>query len=79
MMNNAAGTMVGNPLEYVKKKDENKQTTPGTGVTCPKCGSVENGNFCSKCGTKLETVKYCNNCGEKVTGAFCSKCGTKVE
>ena len=77
MMNNAAGAMVGNPLEYVKKgKDKNAEAA---GVKCSKCGSVEQGKFCSKCGTKLETVRHCTNCGEVVTGAFCSACGTKVE
>ena len=78
MMNNVSGAMVGNPLEYVKKKEEKKETDTNSS-TCPKCGSVEKGNFCSKCGAKLEETKYCKNCGEKVTGAFCSKCGTKVE
>ena len=79
MMNGAMGGMT-NPLEYVKKKEENKQQA-NEGTKCPNCGSVETGNFCSKCGTKLEvpTEKHCSNCGEIVTGNFCSKCGTKVE
>ena len=79
MMNGAMGSMVGNPLEYVEKNNAKKEETKTTGIKCPNCGSIESGNFCSKCGTKLETVKHCTNCGEVVTGAFCSKCGTKVE
>ena len=79
MMNGAMGSVVGNPLEYVEKNAKNNETKTTGGVKCPNCGSIENGNFCSKCGTKLETVKHCTNCGETVTGAFCSKCGTKVE
>ena len=79
MMNNAAGAMVGNPLEYVKKKEEGKSEAQQAGVKCSNCGSIESGKFCSKCGTKLESEKHCSNCGEKVTGKFCTNCGTKVE
>ena len=77
MMNGAVGGMT-NPLEYVKKNGEGKKEN---GTPCPNCGEVVTGNFCSKCGTKLEVAaeKHCTNCGEKVTGNFCSKCGTKVE
>ena len=80
MMNGAVGGM-GNPLNYVKKNEEVKGTPVTNGVKCPNCGSEEAGNFCSKCGTKIEkdVEKHCTNCGEKVTGNFCSKCGTKVE
>ena len=76
MMNGAMGGVIGNPLEHVKPSDAKESKT---GVKCPNCGSVESGNFCSKCGTKIESVKHCTNCGEVVTGNFCSKCGTKVE
>lgn len=81
MMNGAAGSMIGNPLEYVKQNEEKKvqvENLKSTGTICPKCGSSENGNFCSKCGTKLEKEKFCSNCGMKVTGNFCSNCGTKA-
>ena len=48
-------------------------------IKCPKCGSIQNGNFCSECGTKIEKEKFCSNCGSKATGKFCSQCGTKIE
>ena len=80
MMNGAMGSIVGNPLEYVKKNEEEKERQkPINGTTCSNCGSQENGNFCSKCGTKLERKKYCSKCGNLVTGNFCSNCGTKAE
>ena len=80
MMNGTMGSIVGNPLEYVKKNEEDKERQkPESGLKCPNCGSQENGNFCSKCGTKLERKKYCSKCGNLVTGNFCSNCGTKAE
>ena len=84
MMNMAGASMVGNPLDYVKQNEAKKEVqeekvTSNNGVICPKCGSQEVGNFCSKCGTKLEKKKFCSKCGSEVTGNFCSNCGTKVE
>ncbi|MBQ8472376.1 MAG: SPFH domain-containing protein [Bacilli bacterium] len=82
MMNGAMGSIVGNPLEYVKKNEEMKEkevSKPINETTCSNCGSQENGNFCSKCGNKLERNKYCSKCGNLITGNFCSNCGTKVD
>ena len=84
MMNMAGASMVGNPLDYVKQNEAKKEVqeekvTSNNGVICPKCRSQETGNFCSKCGTKLDKKKFCSKCGSEVTGNFCSNCGTKVE
>ena len=81
MMNGAMGAMTGNPLEYVQKNEEKKkqEEQPVSGYKCPKCGSIQNGNFCSECGAKIEKEKFCPNCGSKATGKFCSNCGTKIE
>ncbi|MFC1716824.1 AAA family ATPase, partial [Candidatus Poribacteria bacterium] len=50
-------------------------------MKCPKCGhEVAVGDlFCSRCGTKLESV--CPECGNKLKEGdlFCSKCGTKLD
>lgn len=52
---------------------------------CPKCNVAVDGDFCSKCGTKVvlesevpPSIKVCPSCGtESATGsAFCSKCGS---
>ena len=47
--------------------------------TCPSCGAIATGNFCSKCGEKRpENDSWiCPNCGAECTENFCSNCGTK--
>ncbi len=49
--------------------------------TCPTCGSVNTGNFCSQCGTKKPAPQpaawTCPTCGSVNTGNFCGQCGTK--
>ncbi len=53
------------------------------GWTCPQCGNVNSGNFCSKCGTTkpMQTGgKFCPNCGAKIDGSvkFCPQCGKQL-
>lgn len=46
---------------------------------CPKCGSVNTGNFCPNCGTAKPAAPaswFCPQCGTKNTGNFCTNCGT---
>ena len=49
------------------------------GWTCPKCGNVANGNFCTNCGTAKPAPAgawTCPKCGASVSGNFCTNCGT---
>ena len=49
------------------------------GWTCPKCGSVATGNFCTNCGTAKPAPAgawTCPKCGASVSGNFCTNCGT---
>ena len=53
------------------------------GVTCPNCGALITGNFCTECGTKRPEEpqeKFCTNCGNKVdeNAKFCMNCGEKI-
>lgn len=47
--------------------------------TCPKCGTMNTGNFCTNCGTKkpVNDKKHCPNCGHEVpeNARFCPNCG----
>ncbi len=50
---------------------------PAGGWTCS-CGTVNNGKFCSNCGSKRpEEDSWTCSCGTENTGKFCSNCGTK--
>ena len=53
-----------------------EQSTP---TTCPRCGEVSTGRFCSGCGAPLRDVS-CETCGHAlVAGArFCNNCGSPV-
>ena len=53
------------------------------GITCPNCGELITGNFCTNCGTKRpeeQQEKFCPNCGEKAieNAKFCMNCGEKL-
>lgn len=55
------------------------QQAQTTGWTCPKCGSINQGRFCSNCGTKNPALTewICPTCGTHNAGNFCSSCGEK--
>lgn len=49
-------------------------------MTCPRCGSSEDGAFCSRCGANLGSPAGCARCGrELVPGArYCVQCGSRA-
>ena len=55
--------------------------TANTNWNCPKCGSLNNGNFCGNCGCARPTY-VCPRCGYthdyKVLPRFCSNCGCEM-
>ena len=49
----------------------------GTGWTCS-CGAVNNGNFCTNCGSpKPAPASWICSCGAVNTGNFCTNCGSR--
>ena len=57
-----------------------QQAAPAAGTwTCPKCGKVNDGNFCGQCGEKKpDDGKWiCPKCGKENDGNFCGQCGEK--
>lgn len=59
---------------------------PGDTWTCPECGAVNTGKFCSECGTKKPApagAVKCPGCGKEYPAGtapkFCPECGTKLQ
>ena len=49
------------------------------GWTCPKCGTINHGNFCTNCGSAnpIHAKWICPKCGTENSGNFCINCGEK--
>ncbi len=66
-------------IQPVQQQAAPLNTAAVNGWTCPKCGTVNTGNFCGQCGTaKPVSNKWiCPQCGKENEGNFCGQCGTK--
>lgn len=93
MGGNVMGTYMQNPQyapqnggyqqqpQNMQQQAQPQQPAAG-GWTCPSCGAVNTGNFCSECGGKKPDApkkRFCGNCGAQLTEGqkFCPECGTK--
>lgn len=74
-----ANTLYQNAAAQQPHPAETPAQSAGNEWTCPDCGTVNTGKFCSNCG-KPKPVSdkwYCPKCGTENTGKFCSNCGEK--
>lgn len=81
-MNAAGGFMASasasNQAQMQQQQQQQQQQQAAGGWTCPKCGKVNTGKFCSECGTSKPAEEggwTCPKCGKVNTGKFCSECG----
>lgn len=79
----AAGGFMGaasatNQAQMQQQAQQQAAKAAAGGWTCPKCGKVNTGKFCSECGAAkpVEAGSWtCPKCGKANTGKFCSECG----
>jgi len=78
MAANAGGANVGQ-LYANGQAQAAPAAAPANVWTCPKCGTVNTGNFCGNCGEKkpADGKWICPKCGAENAGNFCSTCGEK--
>ncbi len=77
MTMNTAGSSIANM--YAVGSQQPAPAAPANGWTCPKCGKVNEGNFCPACGTAKPAAPatwVCPKCGRVNEGNFCPACGT---
>lgn len=82
MANNQGGQMVNNYAQGLSQDSNNPlfnkpEIKNNNGWTCS-CGQVNDGNFCSNCGSKkIVPNTWTCSCGKVNDGNFCSNCGSK--
>jgi hypothetical protein len=75
-------TQSGGHYDRTPRQNSHDQSANGQYTNCSCGAKVPSGaNFCSNCGSKVQSAAFCSSCGEMVPAGskFCLSCGNRIK